>query len=369
MKRSSISPWFLLLFIFLAGCSFQEANADVSIKGASQFSQWLSYQRTENGVLLFIKDPDHKSPTRVLYCTSNPEEINPSFPNAEVVDTRQCSIATNASTHVGMMVSLNVRANVGAVSLGRYLYDPALKTQFNEGKLMEIGSANIPFEALSKQKITLWVSAGMEALDPANAQRFKSLSILWVPNYDWREEHPLGKAEWLLFFGALTNRFDEAVRQFKAICVRYKTYQEKYPRGNQCAKVLVGNFAGDFWYSPLQNSYQAQFLSSADFCTFSMHYKGTGSMAVGTERIYKEAEGCELWLNPGFPSKTEILSAFPNAKKLKPFRQGKVYCYSHDLNKFWEQSALKPDLVLRDLIRIKNKTKTDSSLYFYREVK
>ena len=138
MKRSSISPWFLLLFILLAGCSSQPEKDDVAEKGASKFSQWLSYQHTEKGVLIFIKDPDHKSPTRVLYCTSHPEEINPSFPNAEVVDVRHSFIATNASTHVGMMVSLNARANVGAVSLGRYLYDPVLKSQFKEGKLIEI---------------------------------------------------------------------------------------------------------------------------------------------------------------------------------------------------------------------------------------
>lgn len=368
MKRSSISPWFLLLFILLAGCSSQPEKDDVAEKGTSKFSQWLSYQHTEKGVLIFIKDPDHKSPTRVLYCTSHPEEINPSFPNAEVVDVRHSFIATNASTHVGMMVSLNARANVGAVSLGRYLYDPVLKSQFKEGKLIEIGAASIPFEALTKHKITLWVSAGMESLDPTNAQRFKSLKIHWVPNYDWREEHPLGKAEWLLFFGALTNRFDEALTQFNAICKRYHAY-EALPKGNQCKKILVGNFAGDFWYTPLQQSFQARFFSQVDFCTFSMNYKGNGSMAVGAERIYKEAEACELWLNPGFPTKQAILNAFPKANQLRPFNQGSIFCYSHDLNKFWEQSALKPDIVLRDLIRIKNKTKTDSSLYFYREVK
>jgi hypothetical protein len=119
----------------------------------------------------------------------------------------------------------------------------------------------------------------------------------------------------------------------------------------------------------LQNSFQARFFNQVDFCTFSMNYRGTGSMAVGAERIYQEAEACELWLNPGFPTKKAILNAFPKAIQLRPFTKGLIFCYSHDLNKFWEQSALMPDIVLRDLIRIKQGNSADAMLYFYREVK
>jgi iron complex transport system substrate-binding protein len=267
-----------------------------------------------------------------------------------------------------MLVSLNARESIGAVSLGKYLHDPTLKKRFNKGQLLELGGTSIPFESLSKKHINVWVSAGMEPLDQANEERFKALGIQWIPNYDWREEHPLGKAEWLLFFGAITNRFDEAELQFKSICKRYNKFN-KLPKGNSCQKILVGNFAGDYWYSPLQNSFQAHFFNQVDFCTFSMNYKGTGSMAVGAERIYQEAEACELWLNPGFPTKQAILNAFPKAIQLRPFTKGSIFCYSHDLNKFWEQSALMPDIVLRDLIRIKQGNSADAMLYFYREVK
>lgn len=368
MKKNSIKLLFLsFLFLFL-GCNTSKKKGIDATIGKSRYSQWLSYTKTELGIKLFIKDPDRKAATRIILCTTHPEQVKSMSTTTEVLDINNMKLATNAATHVGMLVSLNARECIGAVSLGKYLHDPTLKKRFNKGHLLELGGASIPFESLSKKHINVWVSAGMEPLDQANEERFKSLGIQWIPNYDWREEHPLGKAEWLLFFGAITNRFDEAELQFKAICKRYNKFN-KLPKGNSCQKILVGNFAGDYWYSPLQNSFQAHFFNQVDFCTFSMNYKGTGSMAVGAERIYQEAEACELWLNPGFPTKQAILNAFPKAIQLRPFTKGSIFCYSHDLNKFWEQSALMPDILLRDLIRIKQGNSADATLYFYREVK
>ncbi len=368
MRKNSIKFLFLSFFFLFLGCNTPEKKGANATKGKSKYSQWLSYAKTEDGIKLFIKDPDNTSRTRILLCTAHPERVSSSSRAMDVLDVSNIKVATNAATHVGMLVALYARNNIGAVSMGKYLHDPTLKKRFDKGRLLELGSTSIPFESLSKQHINVWVSAGMEPLDQANEERFKALGIQWIPNYDWREEHPLGKAEWLLFFGAITNHFDEAVAQFDAICKRYHAY-DALPKGNQCKKILVGNFAGDFWYTPLQQSFQAQFFSQVDFCTFSMNYKGTGSMAVGAERIYQEAEACELWLNPGFPTKQAILNAFTKANQLRPFNQGSIFCYAHDLNKFWEQSALKPDIVLRDLIRIKQGNTAKSKLYFYREVK
>ena len=368
MRKNSIKFLFLSFVFLFLGCNTPVKKGTNATKGKSRYSQWLSYTKTEDGIKLFIKDPDNTSPTRILLCTAHPERVSSSSRAMDVLDVSNIKVATNAATHVGMLVALDARNNIGAVSMGKYLHDPTLKKRFDKGRLLELGGTSIPFESLLKQHINLWVSAGMEPLDQANEERFKALGIQWIPNYDWREEHPLGKAEWILFFGAITNHFDEAVAQFDVICKRYHAY-EALPKGNQCKKILVGNFAGDFWYTPLQQSFQARFFSQVDFCTFSMNYKGTGSMAVGAERIYQEAEACELWLNPGFPTKQAILNAFPKANQLRPFNQGSIFCYSHDLNKFWEQSALKPDIVLRDLIRIKQGNTAKSKLYFYQEVK
>lgn len=367
MRKNSINHIFIVLILFVFGCSSPK-DLDPSVKGTSRYSQWLSYKKTPNGIFIFIKDPEAKNKTRTLLCTTQPNALVQVASSVEVIDVRSLKLATNAATHVGMLVELNARTHIGAVSLGKYLHDSQLKHEFEAKNIIELGGGEIPFESLVQKQIGLWVSNGMGPIDVATQNRFKALKMSWVPNYDWREAHPLGKAEWILFFGALTNRFDEAMEIYKGICERYNNIA-KCPKGNSCEKILLGNFAGDFWYSPLQNSFQAKFLSEVDFCTFSMNQPGTGSMAVGAERIFKEAQSCKIWLNPGFSTKQGILNAFPKANVLWPFNRGKIFCYSYDINKFWEQSATKPDVVLRDLLSIKQGVTNESKLYFYREVK
>jgi iron complex transport system substrate-binding protein len=203
MRKNSIKLLFIgFLFLFLGCNTSKTKGADATI-GKSRYSQWLSYTKTELGIKLFIKDPDRKAATRVILCTTHPEQVKSMSTTTEVLDINNMKLATNAATHVGMLASLNARDCIGAVSLAKYLHDPTLKKRFNKGQLLELGGTSIPFESLSKKHINVWVSAGMEPLDQANEERFKALGIQYFPNYDWREEHPLGKAEWLLFSGQL----------------------------------------------------------------------------------------------------------------------------------------------------------------------
>ena len=195
MKRNNIKLLFIGLILIFFGCGDKGKNQQTHSLGESKYSAWLSYQRTELGVKLYIKDPDHKMPTQVVWCTSTPQKIKATNSNTIVLNVDNLKVATNAATHVGMMVTLNARDCIGAVSLGKYLFDSKVKDRFADGLIMEIGSSSIPFEQLIKNKIKLWVSAGMEPLDQAKKERFNALGIHWIPNYDWREEHPLGKAE------------------------------------------------------------------------------------------------------------------------------------------------------------------------------
>lgn len=367
MRRSSTKLFFCSFLFLLIGC--QDVAKTKMPRSHSRYSHWLKYEKTELGIAIFILDPDHLQPTKKLFFTQQPDRCKELSHSFQIIDTRNAKIATTAATHVGMLVALNVRARIRAVSGGRFLYDPSLKKQFRKGELLELGAASEPpYESLVNHKVDCWISDGMEGIDAGRMNRFTSLGIHWIPDYDWRETHPLGKAEWLLLFGALSNQFETAEKQFNDICERYNRYANQMPKGNTCQRILVGNFAGDFWYSPLGDSFQAKLLSEVDFCTFSMKTKGTGSLAADAETLFLEAQNCELWLNPGFDSKKRILASFPKANLLKPFREGKIYCYAHNLNKYWEQSATHPDWVLKDLLQIKRGA-PKGKMFFYKEVK
>ena len=60
--------------------------------------------------------------------------------------------------------------------------------------------------------------------------QIKKLNILCLPIYDWKETHPLGKAEWIKFIGYLVGKQDEANDYFKHLEIRYNLLKKDYSK-------------------------------------------------------------------------------------------------------------------------------------------
>ena len=94
-----------------------------------------------------------------------------------------------------------------------------------------------------------------------------------------------------------------------------------------------------------------------------------GGPALSFEKILGITDNVNLWLNPGFQSKTQILRSHPKSRLLKPLKLSSVFCYSHNTNKYWELSACRPDLILSDYAEIKKGSQMEpDNLFFYQRV-
>lgn len=369
MKRSNIKKYIYLSAILFFICACTNPKSDTKIHWTSKHSKWIKYAELKHGIGIEITNPDQINEHFVYYFTKNPRTANTAPKGAIVVNTSKIKIAATSSTHVGMLVELKADSCIKAVSGARFLYNPNLIRKCNQGKILDIPISNeIPYESLVKYGVNIWISSSVDGIQGQQVSRLKQLIIISIPNYEWKETNPLGKAEWLLLFGALTNKFDQAKNCFSLIISEYKKVNKEVGFSKSVKTALVGNFAGEYWYSPAGESYQAALLKDAGIITFSMKSQGVGSMAIDAENIFLQSKNTLTWLNPGFDSKTKILLANPKAKMYPVFNKGKIYCYSHNMNKFWEQSTIKPHLVLRDLVCIQKSQKLNE-LYFYKEVK
>jgi iron complex transport system substrate-binding protein len=178
----------------------------------------------------------------------------------------------------------------------------------------------------------------------------------------------LGRAEWLLFFGYLTGHDEEAKIKFKEICENYEGIKSDTDTSS-FIRTLSGNITGDFWYAPAGESYHAQLLRDAGLNYVFSREPGTGSLSYSFEKIVGLSKGIDLWLNPGFKSKREILQAYPKSRLLPILKQSSLFCYTHNSNKYWELSACRPDLVLADYSELKRGDEVEiDKLVFYKRV-
>ena len=193
------------------------------------------------------------------------------------------------------------------------------------------------------------------------------MGITCIPNFDWREEDPLGKAEWLLLFGYLTGKEEQAKKLFSELVISYKATMKKVKKQTK-DQLISGNFIRDYWYAPAGESYNAKLFEDAGMNYIYSKTKGTGSYTVSMEKILMDTKDVKIWINPGFSSRAEIIKSNAKAKRLNCFQNGKIYCYSNDLNKFWELSAVQPHLLLADLYSISS-IPSPKKLHFYKELK
>lgn len=279
-------------------------------------------------------------------------------------------LAVLSSTHVGMLSILNSIDKIVGITNRHYVFNPSLLQNIEKGKVIELGEeGQIPVETLLKSKCQAIVYSGFGKEFP-HEQQLNNAGVTCLVNYDWRETHPLGKAEWILLFGYLTGKEKEAQAYFKKIEKEYLALKTQALHLKDKSSVLSGNLAGETWFAPSGESFNAVLFKDAHVAYKYANTEGTGSVALTLERVLSDNLDTEFWINPGMPTKEKLFGFEPRLKFLGPVLKNPIYDYSRSGNRYWEMSAIEPHKVLSDYLHIFHPTEfTKRNLYFYQQVK
>jgi iron complex transport system substrate-binding protein len=354
--------FYLVLLTLVFACTDTPIKDKSSSEGnVCEYSKWLRISETKKDVLIEIQNPDDASKIfRIRLPNANREIENSSFEVEQPIKRMACL----SSTHIGMLSELNLQNRVVAVSDMKYIFDPKIK----ELNPIELGEEQlISIERVLKSEAEVIVYSAFSS--SFNKEKvLRKVGVTCIPNFDWRETHPLGRAEWILLFGYLTGHQKAAKIKFAEIKNNYMKIQAEIDE-MKSVSTLSGNMTGDYWYAPGGDSYHAQLLEDAGLNYVFTSSSGTGSLAYSFEKILGMSAGIDLWLNPGFKSKAEIIRAYPKSILLPFLEQSSLFCYTHTSNKFWELSACRPDLVLADYSELGKGEKADlNKLVFYKRV-
>jgi len=325
------------------------ANDFQKSKNSCEFSQWLKIEERKDSTIILIIHPDRKKVVERLAFETNSKQSS--------------KIAAFSATHLGMLSVLDEQNSIVAVAAEKLVYDSKILNQLKSGKTISIGAE----EQLSIERILLcktnYLIYSAFSGEFKHAERLNKMGVKCIPNFDWREMHPLGRAEWILLFGYLTGKQELAKEIFNEIVREYRAIQKKV-KATSSQKVISGNFINDYWYAPAGTSFQAQIFKDAGINYIYQNSKGTGSLELSKEKIVSSTADVQIWLNPGYPTKEAILHANPKSKYLPFFSKAKIYCTARNLNKFWELGSIQPHLILKDYYYIANGINLDQLHFF-----
>lgn len=274
------------------------------------------------------------------------------------------SIAALSSTHVGMIRALNLSHRITGVSYKKYLCDTTGTSQWvNFG---ELGQADPELYVANKPNLIMY--SGFK-LDVPVLKKLREIGIPSLVNYDWKETHPLGRAEWLKVFGILFNKESEAKLKFGKIKDEYMGIVKFIQNAPNSPSVLVGTLYGDVFNVPAGESYMSTMLTDANVKYKYSNTEGTGSLNISLEEVVTTNRSTDFWLNVAASSKQEVLNMNANFTMLDAFQEDRIFTYFNDVNCFWEESAVAPQKVLYDLIHIFHPSQFEqSNLHYYDKI-
>ena len=267
-------------------------------------------------------------------------------------------IVVTSTTHIPSLEMLNTLETLIGFPNLKYISSERTRTKISEGKITEIGkNEDLNTEIL----IDLNPDAVIGFAVDGNNSAYSTLRKAGIPvlyNSDWTETSPLGKAEWIKFFGALFDKENEADSIFMSIEKEYLSAKKIASEAMEKPPVISGAMYKDVWYMPQGNSWGAQYIADANGDYLWKDSEGTGSLSLNLESVLEKGHNAEIWIGPGqFTSLGEMKNASQAYSQFKAYKNGKVYSYSMKKGEsggivYYELAPNRPDLVLKDLIKI-----------------
>ena len=284
-------------------------------------------------------------------------------------------IVVTSTTHIPMIELLNEEASIVGFPNSNYISSEKTRHLIDKGNITEIGKeSSLNTEILLDLHPELVVGFGVSSVDKTLTSIQKA-GINVIYNGDWLEESPLGRAEWIKFFGVLFDKEKQADSIFKIIETDYLAVKKLALKSGEKATILSGAIMSkDIWNLPAGKSFEAQFLQDANLNYLWKDTKGKGSLSLSFESVFDKAATADFWISPGyFTSKKQLLESNNLYTKFKPFQNDQIYTSTTKKGItggviYYELAPTRPDLVLKDIVKItKPDLLPDYTLTFFKK--
>jgi len=361
MKFVQNTAFYILVFLSFIQCK-QEAKKESIIapsKNEIQYAKGYEIYKHLGFSIVKITNPWPDAKESFTYILQEKNGIIPdSLKQFTVIPIPIQTIVVTSTTHIPALELLGVENTLVGFPNTAYISSEKTRKRIDAGKIREVGTnESLNTEVLIDINPDLIVSFGLNNSNPTLDNLQKS-GLKVMLNGDWTEQSPLGKAEWIKFFGALYGLDSKANSVFSEIEMEYKNTLALAKKATSKPTVLSGAMYQEQWYVPQGESWAALFLKDARANYLWAETKGNGSLAVPFEDILEKAQNADFWIAPGdFSNLKQMSDSNPHYNRFTSFKNKKVYSYS--VNKgakggiiYFEWSPTRPDWVLKDLIKI-----------------
>lgn len=372
--------WKVVLgFAFMAliiGCQEGERSASLSpVSGDNEvnFARHFGIYPTATGHQLVIAyDEQHYIVEVDTTRSGDPVLIS----HSKVVMPAASKVACLSTTHASLLDKAGAVNTIQGVGFADLIRNENTRALIDAGSVTDLGGEDdVDFELLVDLNPDCFLVYPFGGTDYG---RFQEAGVPCIPICEYREIHPLGRAEWIKAMGLLTGRYEEANRAFQQIRENYFRTKadwlmhmgELNPELDDAAidslvnqadaknlpTVFTGSFAQGIWYAPPGNSFIGEFVTDAGARYIYRDIQQDGNIEIQFEELFDTAYDVDWWgkviFEEGDLTTAMIRADDERFTELKAFREKQVfYCNAAETDYFGD-GVVEPHVILRDLMHI-----------------
>ncbi|MCM1355349.1 MAG: ABC transporter substrate-binding protein [Staphylococcus sp.] len=282
-------------------------------------------------------------------------ELPRSLPEGTVVRTPLKNALVYSTVHQSLIGRLGARDAIGGICDAQYIHNPDLLARLADGSLADCGSSYSPnIERIIRLRPDALMLSPYE--NSGNYGKLGQLGIPIIECADYMESSPLGRAEWMKFYGLLFGKSHEAEVLFDSIETEYTQLKELVADAAERPSVIIDKLYGNTWYVPRHDSTMGTYIRDAGGKNPFGHIAGTGSAGLSGEQVLHEGGEADIWLLRYAQKNDKTLREFAADNAIyplfKPLKNGKVYGCNTERIAYYEETPFNPHLLLRDLILV-----------------
>lgn len=286
--------------------------------------------------------------------------------HCDIVRTPLESNVVFTAPHCQLMYELGCKNAITGVCDKDYINIPDIKERVDCGSSMQPDMERII--ALKPEGLLISPfenSGGYGKLD--------KLNIPIIETADYMETSPLGRAEWMKFYGLLFKSEERSDSLFSSIEKEYLALKAEAAKLPQGLSILTERKMGSVWYVPGGKSTMGILLKDANAKYIFADDTHSGSLAYGPERILSKGTQIDVWAFKYFGgkalSKNDLLAEYEGYKVLKAFNSNSIYQVDTSTQPYFELTSFHPEILLREFIILAHPKATQfGKLRFYQHL-
>jgi len=347
--------WFAFWMVACTPSGKQTSSKEALSSDSIQYAQGFTVQRFDTYTMVEVRDPWDSTRLLQRYLLVDREKSVPGgLPKGTIVKVPVKDIVVYTSVHAAIIDQLHEINKVIGVCEPRYMDTPAIQEGIQAGRIADLGEATSP-------NIEKMIEIGAELVIASPFQNssygpVEKIGIPIIEGADYMEAFPLGRTEWIRFYGLLFGKEEMADSIFKETEQAYLSLKNLTVNIDKRPTVLSEKKFGSSWYIPAGDSYMAHLFEDAGADYMFKDLPGAGSTPLAFETVFDKAIHADIWLVKYNQSSemtyNDLRSEYTPYENFDAFKKQRIYSCNTGIVPYYEEFPLHPEYLLKDLIWI-----------------